>query len=147
MPSDSIESVQTSSPALTSAGRSIGSVTRPSTRRAGAPTLLAASSSEESMPDSAALADEEDNGHGDGGAQDGHARHGRQVERQVQRLGDEIVRVAARPVQCVPAEDEAKRREHERCDQQARVPPPAGDVGPAADDGEPAAEHYLRPRW
>ena len=54
MPSDSIESVQTSSPALTSAGRSIGSVTRPSTRRAGAPTLRAASSSEESMPDSAA---------------------------------------------------------------------------------------------
>jgi hypothetical protein len=54
MPSDSMDNVKTSSPALSSAGRSIGTVTRPSTRSGGAPALRAAFSSDESMPDSVA---------------------------------------------------------------------------------------------
>ena len=121
MPSDSIESVKTSSPALTSAGRSIGSVTRPSTRSGEGADAAGGVFQRGVHAGQRGLADEEDDRHGDRGAEHGHAGHGGQVERHVQRPGDEIVRVAARPVQRVPAEDEAERREHDRRDEQARV--------------------------
>ena len=54
MPSDSMESVKISSAALSRAGRSMGTVIRPSTLSGGAPALRAAFSSEESVPERAA---------------------------------------------------------------------------------------------
>ena len=132
--------MKTSSPELSSAGRSIGTVItaqHPQWRRADAAGRVLQRGVGAGQR---GLADEEYDRHGDRRAEHGHAGDTGQVQRYVQGPSDEVVRVPAGPVQRVPAEDEAERGKQDRRDEQARIHPAAEHVGAAAQDREPSAE-------